>query len=152
MISLIDIVPQTRTVQLASGEIALRGLGLRQIAELLVRFPTLRSLLVFDGELALDVDTLIRVAPDAIGAIVAEAAGQPEAADTVADGLPLDDIAECLLAVIDLTMPNGPSPFLGRLTKLLGTGTAAEPAGRAPDTISQLVPNGSLLPDTLPTK
>jgi hypothetical protein len=128
-------------------------LGLRQIADLLVRCPTLRGLLVFDGEFALDVDTLIRVAPDAIGAIVAEAAGQPEAADKVAEGLPLDDIAECLLTVIDLTMPNGPSPFLGRLTRLLGTGTVTDsPAGRAPDTISQPVPNGSSPADMLPAK
>jgi hypothetical protein len=151
MVSLIDIVPQTRTVQIASGDLTLRGLGLRQIADLLVRFPTLRNLFVFDGALALDVDTLIRVAPDAIGAIVAEAAGQPEAAESVAEGLPLNDIAECLLTVLDLTMPNGPSPFLGVLTKLLGTG-ADSPAGRAQDTISQPVPNGSLPADMLPAK
>jgi hypothetical protein len=94
LVSLIDIVPQTRTVQIAEGELVLRGLGLRQIANLLVRFPELRKLMA-EGAPALDIDVLLGLAPDAIGTIVAEAAGQPEAAATIADALSLVDMAEC---------------------------------------------------------
>jgi hypothetical protein len=41
MVSLIDIVPQTRAVQIAGGELELHGLGLRQIANLMLRLRTL---------------------------------------------------------------------------------------------------------------
>jgi hypothetical protein len=133
MVSLIDIVPQTRLVQINGGEVELRGLGLRQVAGLLVRFPELRKAFV-EGAPAFDIEELLALAPDAIGSIIAEAAGQPEAADNIADALALDDLAECLLAVRDLTMPNGPAPFLDRLTRLLSGGAAAVPNGRDQDT------------------
>ena len=121
MVSLIDIVPQTRTVQIAAGEIELRGLALRHIADLLVRFPELRKLFV-ESAPAVDVDTLLVGAPDAVGAIIAHAAGQPDAADTIADALSLDDVADCLIAIRDLTMPNGPGPFMERIARLVGGG------------------------------
>ena len=147
MVSLVDIVPQTRTVQIGVGDLVLHGLGLRQIAELLLRFPHLRNLITANAP-ELSPETLLITAPDAIGAIIAEAAHQPEATDTIADSLAIDDIVECLLAVLDLTLPNGPVPFIARLTKLLGG--VVSPSGGAPDTNSPPLPNGSLLADTLP--
>jgi hypothetical protein len=132
VVSLIDIVPQTRTVQIAAGELELRGLGLRQIADLLVRFPEIRKRWV-EGAPATDWDVLLAGAPDAIGTIVAEAAGQPEAAATIADALSLDDMAECLVAIRDLTMPNGPAPLFERLRRLMGA-NGAERSIKAPDT------------------
>jgi len=148
VVSLVDIVPQKRTVQLSGGELELRGLGLRQIADLLLRFPTLRNPFL-QGAPELEVETLLIMAPDAIGAIIAEAARQPDAAGSIADNLALDDIAECLLAVRDLTMPGGPVPFLERLAKLWGIG-AAGLSGRVPDMTMPPVPNGSLPQDTIP--
>jgi hypothetical protein len=151
MVSLVDIVPQKRTVQTSGGELELRGLGLRQIADLLLRFPTLRNLFV-QGAPELEVETLLVMAPDAIGAIIAEAASQPEAVDKIADGaLALDELIECLVAVRDLTMPNGAVPLFERLTLLLG-GNVVGLSGRAQDTSSPPVPNGSLLPGTIPAK
>jgi hypothetical protein len=150
MVSLVDIVPQKRTVQISGGELELRGLGLRQIADLLLRFPALRNLLV-QGAPELEVDALIIMAPDAIGAVIAEAAGQPEAAEAIADKLAIDDITECLLAVRDLTMPNGPAPFLDRLTRLINGGGVGL-SGRVPGTSSPPMPNGSSPPDTIPAK
>lgn len=142
MVSLVDIVPQTRTVQTAGGELELRGLGLRQIADLLLRFPSLRNLFV-QGAPEVDVDTLLLMAPDAIAAIVAEAAGQPDAVGAVADGgLSLDDIAECLTAVRDLTMPNGVAPFFDRLRRLLGENVFVR-TGRDQDTNSPSPPSNS---------
>ena len=58
---------QKQVVQIAAGTIELRGLGLRQIADLLVRFPELRKLMV-EGAPAIDVDTMLAGAPDAINA------------------------------------------------------------------------------------
>lgn len=139
MVSLLDIVPQTRAVQIADGELILRGLGLRQIADLLLRFPSLRKR-VFDRA-PLDINELILAAPDAAGAIIAEAAGQPEAADQVSDRLAIADAVECLLAVCDLTMPNGIAPFFERLGRLLDG--AADLVGKAPAMSLPKRPNGS---------
>jgi hypothetical protein len=147
MVSLVDIVPQTRIVQLAEGgEIVLRGLGLRQVADLLLRFPQLRNLIT-EGAPDIELESLILMMPDAVGAVIAEAASQPEAADAIADKLPLDDVAACLLAVRDLTMPGGPIPFLDRVTRLMRAGADA-PLGKAPDMNLPPTQNGSLPPDT----
>jgi len=132
MVSLVDIVPQTKTVRIAAGDLELRGLGLRHVADLLVRFPELRKLFV-EGAPALDVDALIEMAPEAVAAIIAEAAEQPEAAPQIAEAMALDDMVDCLLAVRDLTMPNGTAPFMERLLKLIGAGGAADQPGRDQD-------------------
>jgi len=145
MVSLLDIVPQKRTVQLSSGELEVRGLGLRKIAGLLLRFPTLRNLFIEGGGEGLTVETLLVVAPDAVGAIIAEAAGQPDAAEAIADGFAIDDVAECLIAVRDLTMPGGAAPFFARLRQLGGNAER----GEVPDTTSPKWPNGSLPADTV---
>jgi hypothetical protein len=130
MVSLVDIVPQTRTVRVNGGsEIELRGLGVRQIASLLLRFPELRKLFA-SGAPALDFEAVAIAAPDAIGAIIAEAARQPDAADAIADAMPLDDCAECLNAVLDLTMPDGFAPFMEKLGRLLDSGAGLR-SGRA---------------------
>src|SRR5580765_8069483 len=149
MVSLVDIVPQTRSVAIAGGAIELRGLGLRQIAGLLVRFPELRKLLV-EGAPELDLDALFLAAPDAVGAIIATAAGQPEAAGTIADVLPLEDVAECLVAIRDLTMPRGPGPLFDRLAHLVGSAPGAGLAGRDQDTSAPLPPNSLLPADIAP--
>jgi hypothetical protein len=147
MVSLVDIVPQKRTVQIAAGTLELRGLGLRQIADLLLRFPELRKLFV-EGAPALDFDALILAAPDAIGAIVAEAADQPQAAEAIANGaLALEDLAECLVVIRDLTMPNGVAPLFDRLTALVG---AAGQSGREAVTSAQKPPNSLLPADMTP--
>lgn len=145
MVSLLDIVPQTRAVQIAGGELVLRGLGLRQIADLLLRFPSLRKLFVEGAPF--DINEFILAAPDAAGAIIAEAAGQPEASDQVSDRLTIDEAVECLLAVRDLTMPNGISPFFERLAKLLGSG--GDLVGKAPAMNLPKRPNGSSPADTI---
>jgi hypothetical protein len=130
MVSLIDIVPQTRAVETAHGTIELRGLGLRHIADLFLRFPEIRKFFSGNGP-EIDAAVLLTEMPDAIGAIIAEAAGQPEAADNIVDALSPDDAAACLLAVQELTMP---APFFVRLASLLGnSGAAGRPNGKAAD-------------------
>ena len=141
MVSLVDIVPQRRTVTINGGsELELRGLGLRQISSLLLRFPELRNLFA-NGAPSLDFDTIVIAAPDAIGSIIAESAGQPDAADNIADALSLDDLAECLIAVRDLTMPQGVLPFMDRLEKLLGADASAHLVGKGPGTTTPLPPS-----------
>jgi hypothetical protein len=146
MVSLVDIVPQARSVPINGGDLVLRGLGLRQIANLLLRFPSLRNLLT-EGAPELDVETLLLMAPEAIGAIIAEAADQPDAAATIPDTMSIEDVAACLLMIRDLTMPGGPAPFFALVARLIN---AAAPSGRVPDTTSPPMPNGSSPPDIHP--
>src|SRR6185503_6011090 len=127
MVSLIDIVPQTREVETAHGTVVLRGLGLRHIADLFLRFPEVRKFFS-PGAPEIDVAVLLSEAPDAIAAIIAEAAGQPEAAERIAEAFSPDDAAACLLAIQELTMP---APFFARLGALLGNSAASgRPNGR----------------------
>lgn len=139
MVSLVDIVPQTRDVEITGGTLTLRGLGLRHIADLLVRYPELRKLYA-NGAPALDFDELVETAPAAVGSIIAAAAGQPEAADSVTDKLSLDDVMECLIAIRELTMPGGADPFVEKLARLLGADAAPLP-GREADTNMPLEPS-----------
>lgn len=140
MVSLVDIVPQVRTVEIAGGPLELRGLGLRQIADLFVRFPEFRKMFA-EGAPSADIDELMAQAPDAIGAIIAIAAGQPGAEQQVVEAMSLEDIADCLIAVRDLTMPNGPAPFYARLERLLGSGGSGARNGRAADMTAPQVPS-----------
>jgi len=147
MVSLVDIVPQTRAVEIGAGQLKLRGLGLRHIAELLLRFPELRKLWV-DGAPVLDIEVLIETAPDAIGTIIAEAASQPEAAGNISLSLSLEDVFECLIVIRELTMPGGVNPFVERLGRLLGADDA--PSGKAAATNTRRQPSNSSHAATVP--
>jgi hypothetical protein len=105
--------------------------------------------LITEGAPELDTETLLLMGPEAIGAIIAEAANEPDAAETIPQNLSVDDVITCLLAVRDLTMPNGPVPFFLRITQLI-RGSGTDPSGRAPAMTSQPVPNGLSQADTHP--
>jgi hypothetical protein len=148
MVSLVDIVPQKRTVQLAAGELELRGLGLRQIARLFVLCPSLRNFFV-EGAPEVGLNEFVEQAPDAVGYVIAEAADQPGAADTIINGTALtaEEVLDCLLVIRDLTLPRGVSPLTARLEALLSGRAVTGPFGRGPDTNVPLEPNGLLPAD-----
>jgi len=132
MVSLIDIVAQTRAVETAHGTIELHGLGVRRIANLLLRFPEIRK--IFSGNAPeIDAVVLMTEMPDAVGAIIAEAAEQPEAAERIADVFSPDDAAACLVAIQELTVS---PPFFDLLAVLLGNSGASRRAGREAATSS----------------
>jgi len=146
MVSLVDIVPQTRVVQIAAGELTLHGLGLRQIADLYITFPSLRNLFT-PGAPEISIAELVVLAPDAIAAAIAEAADQPEAAEALAGGALLtpDEVVDCLTAIFELTFPRGVTPLLERLAALLGVVVVSPDAsiGKAAATSAPPPPNSS---------
>jgi hypothetical protein len=145
LVSLVDIVPQTRTVQTAAGDLELRGIGLRQIADLFLQFPSLRNIFT-EGAPPVSPAEIIIGAPDAIGTIVALSAGQPEAAAKIVDvggGLTPDELFDCVQAICDLTFPRGISPFFLRLAPFMGL-IADRPTGTDLDGGAPPAPNGSL--------
>ncbi len=146
MVSLVDIVPQRRAVTIAAGELEVRGLGLRQIADLLLQFPSLRNLIT-EGAPSVDFAELIALAPEAVGTIIAEAAGQPDAVAAIVDGgLTPDEMLDCLTVIHELTFPRGMRPLLQRLG--LAGPDASEPvlAGKDQATSTPPPPSSSLPP------
>jgi len=149
MVSLVDIVPQKRTVQIAAGELELRGLGLRQIAGLLLQFPSLRNLIT-EGAPAVDFAELLTLAPDAIATIIAEAAGQPDAVEALVDGsLTPDEMLDCLTAIHELTFPRGIRPLLQRLGLVGPDDNASVPAGKDQAMSTPPPPSSSSPPDMM---
>jgi hypothetical protein len=150
MVSLVDIVPQKRSVQIAAGELELRGLGLRQIADLFVQFLTLRNLFT-EGTPDVSIAELIVQAPDAIATIIGTAADQPEAIGNIADGaLTPDEIIDCLEVIHALTFPRGVGPLFERMKALAaGAGLGLADPGKAQDTNAPSSPSSLSPPDMI---
>jgi hypothetical protein len=153
MVSLVDIVPQKRTVQIAAGDLELRGLGLRQIAYLFLQFPILRNWFT-EGAPAIDFPEMVALIPDAAGTVIAEAADQPDAAEAIANGSAMspDEAVDCLTVIFDLTFPRGAAPLLEKLTALVGREAVSGRPGRDQVTNGQRAPKNSSPPDMLAAK
>ncbi len=133
MVGLVDIAPVTSTVTVRGQDITMTGISARGIAHLLARFPELRALMT-GREVALD--DLLRLGGDVVCAIIAAGAGSPGDADveTAADNLTLEEQADLLAAIVELTMPRGLGPLVERLSRLglLAGGASATQATTSP--------------------
>lgn len=133
MTGLIDIAPLTRTVTIRGVGIEVSGVPASGIAGLLVRFPDLRALVT--GR-EVEIDRLLALGGEVVAAIIAAGTGMPgdTAAEQAASRLPVDEQADLLVAILELTMPRGLGPFVEKLSRLgLASGGApAMPATRSP--------------------
>ena len=134
MVGLVDIAPITSSVTIRGQDITITGVSARGIASLLARFPELRAL-VTGREVALD--ELLKLGGDVIAAIIAAGTGTPGDAQTeaAADNLTLEEQADLLAAIVELTMPRGLGPLvekLSRLGLLAGGGASAMQAATSP--------------------
>jgi hypothetical protein len=133
MVGLIDIAPLTTTVTIRKVPVDVSGVSARGIAQLLARFPELRAL-VTGREVA--IENILALGGDVVAAIIAAGTGSPgdEAAEQAADRLSVDEQADLLVAIIELTMPRGLGPFVEKLSRLgLASGAApAMPVMRSP--------------------
>lgn len=141
MTSLTDIAPNSQRVMLGNDNVTVSGISVKGIAVLFGKFPALRAL--FTGQsVDMDADSLIKLAPDAIAAILACGTGKPgdEAEEKAAENLPIVYQAALLDKIITLTLPSGVGPFVEMVTRLAGTlgVTNAE----------AVVADGSKAPDT----
>jgi hypothetical protein len=148
MTSLLDIVPATEKVRVASGgktlTIECSGITVAGVAVLLGRFPALREMMSGSG-VATDPQSLVATAPEAVAAILAAGTGHAgDAAHEAAAGLlPVDTQLDLLAAIMRLTLPQGIGPFVEKLTGLFGVVGEGVPLpnGKAPDTSLPLQPN-----------
>jgi hypothetical protein len=133
MVGLIDIAPLTKTVTIRDVAVEVSGVSVRGIAQLLARFPELRALMA-GREVA--IENLLSLGGEVVAAIIAAGTGVPgdAAAERAADRLSLDEQADLLVAILELTMPRGFGPFVEKLSRLglSPGGSPAMPATRSP--------------------
>lgn len=134
MVGLVDIAPITSSASIRGQDITITGVSARGIASLLARFPELRALMT-GREVALD--ELLKLGGDVIAAIIAAGTGAPgdAQAEAAADNLTLEEQADLLGAIVELTMPRGLGPLvekLSRLGLLAGGGASAMQATTSP--------------------
>ncbi|HDZ74372.1 MAG TPA: hypothetical protein ENH55_16735 [Aurantimonas coralicida] len=117
MVGLIDIAPAVETVPVGDKDVAVYGVSVHGIADLLRRFPELSKL--FTGKLDKP-EHLIDLGPDIVVAIIAAGTGAPgdNAAEDVARRLGVEVQIAFLDAILRLTMPGGLGPFAERLARL----------------------------------
>ena len=117
MVGLVDIAPVTSTVSIRGQDITIAGVSARGIALLLARFPELRAVMT-GREVALD--DLLKLGGDVIAAIIASGTGAPGdvQAEAGADNLTLEEQADLLGAIVELTMPRGLGPLVEKLSRL----------------------------------
>ena len=134
MVGLVDIAPISSSVTIRGQDITITGVSARGIASLLARFPELRALMT-GREVGLD--ALLRLGGDVIAAIIAAGTGAPADVDAekAADNLTLEEQADLLAAIVELTMPRGLGPLVERLSRLgllAGGGASAMQAATSP--------------------
>ena len=117
MVGLVDIAPITSSVSIRGKDISITGVSARGIASLLARFPELRALMT-GREVALE--DLLKLGGDVIAAIIATGTGAPGDVDAekAADNLTLEEQADLLGAIVELTMPRGLGPLVEKLSRL----------------------------------
>ena len=133
MVGLVDIAPVTSTILVRGQDITITGVSARGIALLLARFPELRAVIT-GREVAMD--DLLKLGGDVIAAIIAAGTGSPgdDDAERAADNLTLEEQADLLAAIVELTMPRGLGPLVERLSRLglLAGGASAMQAATSP--------------------
>ena len=133
MVGLVDIAPVTSTILVRGQDITITGVSARGIALLLARFPELRAVIT-GREVAMD--DLLKLGGDVIAAIIAAGTGVPGDVDAekAADNLTLEEQADLLASIVELTMPRGLGPLVERLSRLglLAGGASAMQATTSP--------------------
>jgi hypothetical protein len=127
MPGLLDIAPLTENVTVRGAQVIVSGIDIPDIIDLLTRFPKIRKMWA-SGQW--DVEQLLGMSKEAVVALIA--GGCSNLDEKNASNLALDEKAEILAAIIRVTMPRGPGPFMATLTALMGTvGGGASPTAPA---------------------
>lgn len=123
MPDLLSIAPLAESVPVRGAKASVKGVDVGEIVGLLQRFPKIRKMWA-TGQW--DVEQLLGMSNEAISAVIA--AGCANIDEANAANLALGEKTELLAAIVRVTMPRGPGPFMATLTALLGTvGGGASP-------------------------
>lgn len=130
MPGLLDIAAAPARVMVRGTQVDVFGVSAEGIAYLMAGFPEIKAMLS-GKELSLDAETLATKAPKALAAIIAAGTGQVgnAEAEAVAASLGVDEQAELLAKIFELTFPRGLGPFAQAIQRLAGTVNGASDAG-----------------------
>lgn len=119
-LTLLDIGNPTIQVPVTEDQsVAVSGISTEGILNLFVRFPELQKYLGGKGVAVAD---LVRVAPEAIAAVIAAGTGAPGDSETevVARKLPVETQIDILEAIMKLSFRSGFGPFVQRIVAISG--------------------------------
>lgn len=130
MPGLLDIAAAPARVVVRNTEVDVFGVSAEGIAYLMSNFPEIKDMIA-GKEVSLDPETLMAKAPRALAAIIAAGTGQAgnAQAEAVAASLSVDEQAELLSKILELTFPRGIGPFAQAIQRLAGTIGAGSDAG-----------------------
>ena len=134
MPGLMDIASTPARVEVRGTMVDVFGVSAEGVAYLLSNFPEIKAL--FSGkDVSFDTETIVTKAPKALAAIIAAGTGQPgnPEAEAVAASLGVDEQAELLAKIVELTFPRGIGPFAEAVNRL----AAAATGGASSDAITK---------------
>jgi hypothetical protein len=134
MASLLDIAPVTKAVVVRGAEIEVCGLAAADFAVLLADYPNIRALI--DGAWSrggakFEFKQLLTEMPGAVAEIIARGVADKSAGHEAlinhAKMIGMADQSKLLLAIFEVTMPEGPGPFADAVVSLLAGNWGAQP-------------------------
>jgi hypothetical protein len=116
MVSLVDIADLSKIVPIRGQDIAVTGVSAEGLAHLINEFPEVRSLMAGRG-VDLSLEGILSLAPKVLAAIIAAGTGSPgdKAVEAKAGSLGVGEQAELILAILEVTFPQGIQSFAQRL-------------------------------------
>ncbi len=145
-LNLTDLAPMHEDVPIGESFIRVHGISAKAGLDIFKRFPKILGMMTGDG---FSLTTFLTVAPDAVAAIIATAAGDPgdKTAEEAASNLGLETQFDILEAVGRLTFTKGFGPFAERIMALANGEANSGLSGKGPDTKSPPLLKPSLSPD-----
>jgi hypothetical protein len=132
MVGFLDIAPSTKQVMVGGEAVDVYGVTLKGAVELVRNYPKFMGIFLGGGVTS---EALFASGPDLVSAVVAAGLGysgkKAVAAAEKALQLPLQAQFDLLEAIIEVTMPDGPGPFVKRLTGCLNSMAAGNRAAGA---------------------
>jgi len=148
-LNLADIAPMHEDVPIGDSFLRVHGISAQTGLEIFRRFPKITGMT--SSAEGFNLGAFLTIAPDAVAAIIAAAAGHlgDEAAEKAAGDLALETQFNILEAVGRLTFTKGFAPFAERIMALAGAANSALYT-KVPVMNSQPASKPSSLPDTPP--
>lgn len=120
MAGLADIARNVKSVELSFGPVRTYGISLGSLGRLVERFPEFRKLA--SSAEGINAASLFSLGPEFVAAFLS-AGTDPNWTDedeAAASMLTLDDQAQLLLAILQVSMPRGPRPFVETVVAIMG--------------------------------
>lgn len=124
MVSLLDVVPSTRLVDLGDQKVEVRGIGLSDIAYLINQYPEVKKLFAGTDSVKFTIDELIERAPSVVYEVIVCGTGNrgSDRAREIVEALPVDQQFDLLVAIMEESFKSagGFGPFVQKVKGLFG--------------------------------